>query len=364
MLRKKTLLSEISQELVDRGFYPLFVPEAATTMIKGNILPGQSESEFDFQRGIVERQIFEEAFFERFAHLHERPVLFCDRGILDGAAYLSGDVSLESFQKNVLKRMLGKSELSVEGAWSRYDGVVHLVTAANGAEEFYTLANNKARKETPGEAIILDHRTQEAWTGHPHLRVVSNTDKGNQITFKEKKDRAIKAILEILGAPVPVEDEQKYLLDGFDPDSIPVPYRKIDIVQTYLQTTTPAAEERVRQRSWGGGFSFYHTVKTPIPGVSSSKRRESEKMIGLKDYLEYLQKAEPGRIPLLKDRYCFLYKDQYFEVDVLKERHTGKEYLEREKTSANTSNELPPFLNIKEEVTGNPEHKMSHLALV
>ncbi len=35
----------------------------------------------------------------------------------------------------------------------RYDAVFHLVTAAQGAERFYTLENNEARSETPQQVI-------------------------------------------------------------------------------------------------------------------------------------------------------------------------------------------------------------------
>ena len=40
----------------------------------------------------------------------------------------------------------------------RYDLVLHLVTAASGAEAFYTNANNTARRETADEARGLDSR--------------------------------------------------------------------------------------------------------------------------------------------------------------------------------------------------------------
>jgi hypothetical protein len=38
----------------------------------------------------------------------------------------------------------------------RYHAVVHLVTAAIGAEKFYTLANNAARSESVEQVCILD----------------------------------------------------------------------------------------------------------------------------------------------------------------------------------------------------------------
>jgi hypothetical protein len=38
-----------------------------------------------------------------------------------------------------------------------------MVTAAIGAEKFYTLANNEARRESLAEAIEIDAKTRDAW---------------------------------------------------------------------------------------------------------------------------------------------------------------------------------------------------------
>jgi hypothetical protein len=51
----------------------------------------------------------------------------------------------------------------------RYTAVLHLVTAANGAEPFYTLENNETRLESAEEARRLDDRVLRAWVGHPRL---------------------------------------------------------------------------------------------------------------------------------------------------------------------------------------------------
>jgi chromosome condensin MukBEF complex kleisin-like MukF subunit len=36
---------------------------------------------------------------------------------------------------------------------NRYEAVIHLVTAADGAEKFYDSLSNEARYETPEEAV-------------------------------------------------------------------------------------------------------------------------------------------------------------------------------------------------------------------
>lgn len=57
---------------------------------------------------------------------------------------------------------------------NRYDQIIHLVTAANGAEQFYTLENNTARTESIELARELDEKCAKAWVGHPCMDVISN----------------------------------------------------------------------------------------------------------------------------------------------------------------------------------------------
>lgn len=52
-----------------------------------------------------------------------------------------------------------------------------MVTAADGAEEFYSNKNNEARYETVEEARKIDARLINAWIGHPNLAIVDNTNK-------------------------------------------------------------------------------------------------------------------------------------------------------------------------------------------
>lgn len=64
--------------------------------------------------------------------------------------------------------------------------MVHLVTAAVGAEAFYSLANNAARTEGFEMARELDQKCQTAWCGHPALDVIDNAS-----GFDEKMLRLI-----------------------------------------------------------------------------------------------------------------------------------------------------------------------------
>lgn len=57
---------------------------------------------------------------------------------------------------------------------NRYDQIIHLVTAAKGAEKFYILDNNVTRTEGIELARQLDRKTAKAWIGHPYIDVIDN----------------------------------------------------------------------------------------------------------------------------------------------------------------------------------------------
>ena len=95
---------------------------------------------------------------------------------------------------NAIMRDLG---LTLEHTRDSFKAVLHLVTAADGAEDYYTTANNSARNDTPKRARLLDRRTQEAWIGHPHMRIIGNDPVG----FDLKMKRVIAAVARVLGIP-------------------------------------------------------------------------------------------------------------------------------------------------------------------
>lgn len=70
---------------------------------------------------------------------NKTPVMLCDRGLMDGKAYMD---------QNEWYEMIGKYNLEeVKLRDERYDAVVHMVTAADSTDCYSTL-NNKARHET------------------------------------------------------------------------------------------------------------------------------------------------------------------------------------------------------------------------
>jgi len=134
-------------------------------------------------------QLEKEKVFEQAARTmdSDKILIVCDRGTLDNKAYMTeADFSL------VLNE-LGLNEVELRDG---YDAVFHLVTAAKGAEKFYTTANNTARTETVDEAVALDDELIAAWTGHSHLRIIDNS-----LGFEEKMKHLIAEIANFLGEP-------------------------------------------------------------------------------------------------------------------------------------------------------------------
>ncbi len=356
---KTTGMTRLSRKLFEMGKFPIIVPEAARFLIGSGVSPGNMGNG-TFQHRLAKLQLSHEEYFREVAleaeKIHKREaILLCDRGILTGAAYLGNKTDLADFQERILEPL----DLNVEKVRSRYEGVIHLVTAANGAPEFYN--QDDERSENLEGAIIRDDRTQQVWLGHAHVAVIHNRVGGKQITMDDKMDRLRAETCRLLGIPVPVEVEDKYILDFFDPKVLPVPHEGIHIEQTYL-VPDGEGEERVRMRTWMGYRSYTHTIKVNDP--ASGGRKEFEHPISRDRYDELLSRRDPDRFTIRKTRYCFIWEAQYFEADVLHGELEGSFYLERERTDQNKDWALPDFLAISSNVTRNPLYSMANLALL
>lgn len=65
---------------------------------------------------------------------------------------------------------------------NRYNQIAHMVTSANGAEEFYTTKDHRARTENLDLARVVDEKASGAWLGHPYFDLIDNsTDFENKI---------------------------------------------------------------------------------------------------------------------------------------------------------------------------------------
>lgn len=341
---KTTAMSWVQNAFGARGWQVLFVPETATELITGGVAPWTCGTNLDYQRCQLKLQLEKEAIFQAAAKTMkvDKVLIVCDRGTLDNKAYMTA----QEFAAVVEELHTGEVLLRDD-----YDAVFHLVTAAKGAEAFYTTANNQARRETPQQAAALDDKLIAAWMGHPHLRIIDNST-----GFEDKMKRLIAEIALSLGEPEPREIERKFLIQKPNA-AILAQARPIEIMQTYLKSD-PEEEIRVRQRGDGHHFVYYKTVKRPVTPMT---RVETEERLTEKEYLRLLMEADPQRHPIRKTRYCLTYENQYFEIDIYP-FWEEEAILEIEISSETDAVTLPPFLHVIREVTGEEAYTNAALA--
>ena len=345
---KTTAMSWIQNALTKIGYAVLFVDETATQLITGGAAPWLSTSNRDYQLQLIQLQQAKERAFQEIGKTlkEDRILVVCDRAAMDNCAYMTD----QEFAW-VLKKM-NTNKIALR---DQYDAVFHLVTAAKGAEQFYTLENNQARTETVEEAIALDDRLISAWTGHPHFRTIDNST-----GFEEKMHRLIREIITFLGEPAPMEIERKYLISRPSRQVLEqMPHcEKVDIVQIYLKSDDPSEERRIRQRGSNGNYIYFMTRKRKAGGI---KRIEIEERLSQEEYIARMMEADPAYRPIRKERYCLSGNGLYYEIDLYPE-WKDQAVMEIELYSEDQPITFPEGIHVIREVTGDPAYTNHELA--
>ena len=347
---KTTALVRIIEHFSSLGYKVFTIPEVPTLYSQGgwNYLTKNYNLYYEGERAILETQLALEDSFMRMAEVCTKPTLIvCDRGTMDISAYMTP----EMWEDITSKSNTNSGELR-----SRYDAILHMVSAADGAEQYYTTATNATRYEQMNEeglriARELDKKVIKAWTGHPHLRVINNND-----DFNAKLNRVLLEISNVLELPKPIEEERKYIVEitGELPDCI-----ESEITQTYL-VGEPGSEIRLRRRGWGSKFVNVHTTKKKI---SATEELVTERQVNNNLYQSMLQQADPYRHTIRKNRKSFIWKGQFFELDTFLEPVDNLIILETKGMADQTTINFPPFLKIIEDITGNQQYYNYNIAL-
>lgn len=161
-------------ELVQQSFctHVAVLPEAAT-IVYGGGFPREDRPD---ARRAAQRAIFHvQRELESVADGWEAAVVVCDRGTVDGGAYLPDPEELWSDVGTTLDAELG-----------RYAAVIHL--RSPGRDGGYD-HSNPLRVETPEEAAGIDARIERLWAAHPRRIVVSARS-----TFLAKAASALDAL--------------------------------------------------------------------------------------------------------------------------------------------------------------------------
>jgi CYTH domain-containing protein/predicted ATPase len=340
---KTTLLARAKEFLDGRSYKTIVVPEAATELIVAGFPPRPElwRDPVAFQEHLLKLTLSREAAFEEAARdlVAAAPVvLLCDRGAPEVAAYAGPD------EYTGLLKKLGRRPLEL---LLRYRQAIHMVTAADGAEQYYTLANNAARSETPARARELDKLTQAAWHGHPHLTIIRNEG-----SFEMKVRQALSALSRTLGFRDilwPLERERMFLIRNFRHEFIPDNAVRRDIWQTYLGEQIAGQERRVRKVLCKHDITYYYTVK--VGSKTMGERDEADEIIEPRRYNDLLGNRDSAYQEVIKTRHSFTYANRYFELDDFRHPVSNLYTVEIENAGPDEVIEFPPGWDVLE-VTG------------
>jgi len=241
-----------------------------------------------------------------------------------------------------------------------------MVTAAIGAEHFYTKANNAARSEDTKLASDVDMRTRQVWVGHPYVDVIDNQATRN---FEDKILKMIQVVCDRAGIQygdrlTPNSKKRKFLVSGFIGDF--PKFQEFDVLHDYLSISGNKDEQaRVRKRGQNGRFCFTHTVRRIIAG----ERVETRMQISQREYEALKKHVDPLRFTTKKRRRCFLHGQIYFQLDIYKPpipRRMNMLMILETYTIDETPNfmpMLPPFVKIEKEITSDPQYSLYNLSL-
>lgn len=125
------------------------------------------------------------------------------------------------------------------------------------------------------------------------------------------------------------------------------------ISQTYLTPEKGEPSARVRKTIKGltGDTDTVFHYNQKVPTGDTGVHEETEHKISQSQYEKFLKKSHPDKIPVEKTRFVFKYNDQIFELDVFKGPLKGLAILEIELKHKDQPVELPPFLEVRKEVT-------------
>uniref|UniRef100_K1QHJ3 NadR/Ttd14 AAA domain-containing protein n=1 Tax=Magallana gigas TaxID=29159 RepID=K1QHJ3_MAGGI len=373
---------------------------------------------YRLQRNLIKTMMqIEDTFFDLANTCEQNCLLICDRGLMDASAYLD---------PNDWERMKAENGWhSVQLRDNRYNQIIHMVSAANGAEPFYTLDGHNTRHEGLETARKLDEITAAAWVGHPYYDVIDNNT-----GFEEKVNRMISTVCSRLGIEVndrlsSESKKRKFLVKSLAPEEAFPGFQDFDVQHYYLSSPSRKTQARIRRRGQNGNWTYTHTMRRQVqdsmveirmsisekdfnafPGfqdfdvqhyyLSSPSRKTQARIrrrgqngnwtythtmrrqvqdsmveirmsISEKDFNILHEQKDSKRHPIYKKRRCFLWNNQYFHLDIYKEpspeRCKGLILLETYTALKGDDLPLPDFLEIEREVTGLTEYSMYNLSL-
>lgn len=245
---KTSSLKYLKEYYIERGWAVFTVPESATILFESGISDRDGTMTTpEFQENVAKMQKMHEEFYfkEAEALRADKVLILHDRGIIDGGAYMP----LKDFYP-MIEKVYGESIYNVV---SRYDIIIHLVTTAIGAPDFYSY-NNPMRKETPEQAAEKDQKTENAWSIFDNFVKIDNSTNFSKKLIK---------ISDIINSEIN-KTEKTYPEKG-DAASLPLyaMEKKVKIEDAKVKLTEMYKEGKIEKDTYEELFGYLTIVSDP-----------------------------------------------------------------------------------------------------
>mmetsp|Transcript_6933 Transcript_6933/g.17217 ORF Transcript_6933/g.17217 Transcript_6933/m.17217 type:complete len:729 (-) Transcript_6933:380-2566(-) len=301
---KTSSLSTIADHFRGIGWRVYISREAATVLLGGgiNFATLGSEQVYETQKSIVQVMLTLEDAYTSICKAGEKDdkcLVICDRGVMDASVYCD---------QTTWKRILSDLKMDHSDVCdARYDAVLHLVTAADGAEDHYNLDSNEegVRQETPEQARELDRKTSAAWSSHPSLIFIDNST-----DFNGKLSKTLAAVCNAVGviAPSVRVQRRKFLVSRANLARAPFPVSTSDCEYTYLRSFD-GMQHRLRRRTMEGNFLYTHIRRSL---GANGEYCDLKRNINRRQYLELLAHQDPDRMLIRLVRQSFVFKNRAY----------------------------------------------------
>lgn len=292
---------------------------------------------------------------------NEHIVVLCDRGLMDGSAYVTSE------EWNALLNDLGDLT-TVQIRDNRYDAILHLATAADGAPEFYTtMVDGQARYETAEQAVEKCHKIRTAYFGHHKYSLISNSGQ----SFKEKINQAVQEVMQVIGYSAGTFFHKKYLLQKYeknDATAIPIKLSSIDsnfveeiyVCETFISYGTGLDKSSASVEKQGHKNAFQYVLKTSQ--MVNKQQIEKKRNISAMEYIKFKQQKKQGTKTLKYKRLVIVDNGLYIKVDYY-DTVDGQPMLGIVQLKNGVSEvELPSYIKAVKEVSDNSKYKTKNMA--
>jgi thymidylate kinase len=192
---KTSVINSINNYFSNLGYNVIIVPETATSFIASGIRPfgNNSINPIDFQKLVLENQIKNEEIADKAAKLlGDNSIIICDRGTLDGIAYVT---------ESEWNEVLNSESLVDRDLLMNYDAILYMVSKP----ELFTKENNASRYEQDAnEAIEKGKKVLKSYLSHDNLRVIQPRE-----DIKDKENEVINIIANMLCLPTRIRNQKK-----------------------------------------------------------------------------------------------------------------------------------------------------------